>query len=55
MVFDIANLDKGLLVPVLKKLMIDPTVPNNYRPIAVSVTTCGYVHHVLFYGHCFSE
>ena len=29
---------KGLLVPILKKSNIDPTKPNNYRPITVSVT-----------------
>ena len=29
---------KELLVPVLKKSSLDPTVPKNYRPVAVSAT-----------------
>ena len=27
----------GILVPVLKKTNVDPTVANNYRPITLSV------------------
>ena len=29
---------KGLLIPILKKPNIDPSVPKNYRPIVISTT-----------------
>ena len=29
---------KGVLVPLLKKTTMDPSVPNNYRPVTVSST-----------------
>ena len=37
---------KGLLIPILKKPNIDPTLPKHYRPITISVTI-SYLRHML--------
>ena len=39
---------KGLLIPILKKPNIDPTLPKHYRPITISVTISKlFEHHIL--------
>ena len=48
---------KGLLIPILKNTNIDPTIPNNYRPITVSVMFSKLLeYHILdrCYSHQFS-
>ena len=48
---------KGLLIPILKKPNIDPTLPKHYRPITISVTISKlFEHHILdtYFDHDFS-
>ena len=47
---------KGTLVPILKKVNLDPVIPQNYRPVTVSVVTSTLLeYHMLeqWSGHKF--
>ena len=42
------SFSEGLLIPVLKKTNIDPTIPKHYRPITVSITISKLLeYHIL--------
>ena len=38
---------QGLLVPILKKNTLDPTKPNHYRPVTISVTMLKLLEHYI--------
>lgn len=38
---------RGLLIPVLKKPTLDPTLPKNYRPIVISTTFSKLIEHFI--------
>ena len=42
-----AQFCQGLLVPILKKNTLDPTKPNHYRPVTISVTMSKLLEHYI--------